>query len=81
MARIDIDNADVDETTRNLIREIRTELDEVYSEIKNLRIAITESITSHYALQAQQAQIDYVLSGTDYDERWQAIETAIRNLE
>lgn len=80
MTRIDIDTADVDETTRNLIREVRSEIDTLFYELEKLKEATPELTTDLDVLNAQQAQIEYVLAGNNTQERWQKITNAIRDL-
>jgi hypothetical protein len=81
MSRIDIEKADVDNTTKVLITELRTEIDSLKNEIQNLKDLIPVLNVDYPALEAQQAQINYVLSGNNYEERWNKITDAIKNLK
>ncbi len=81
MSRTDIETADVDNTTKVLITELRSEIDALKNEIQNLKDLIPILNVDYPALEAQQAQINYVLSGNNYEERWNRITDAVNNLK
>jgi hypothetical protein len=74
MERTDIESADVDASTKLLVKELRSEID-------SLKEMILELSSNSAVLRAQQAQLNYVLDGNNYEERWTAVQNAIENLK